>query len=316
MPSLRWWVSPWSRKLSRNTSKPAPSRCAAVMAHVAGIDAAFPAVQQQHQAARRRGRARAVQAEQAHAVAGVDDVLGGDRAGALQRAQAAAPAHRHGTRAPTAGADCAASAAGVVGGTGHLATCARCGSRTQRRIAATMRSRPARPCGGGRRRRRVDRLEEMHLGRARRLAQQAQKFCRKFSPRLERDHGLRAAARRRTSAPPAAPARRPAPPAGRCARGTGRSRAVAGAAFREHADRACRAAAAAASGASRRAATRCRRGGGRWCRRGVASQPISGQRAISALATKPITRWLCSSVMSIQLTWLATNSAAPGSGVP
>ena len=48
----------------------------------------------------------------------------------------------------------------------------------------------------------------------------------------------------------------------------------------------------------------------------LATQPTSGQRAISALATKPIMRWLCTSTMSIQLTWLATNSAAPGSGVP
>ena len=47
-----------------------------------------------------------------------------------------------------------------------------------------------------------------------------------------------------------------------------------------------------------------------------AIQPTSGQRLISRLATKPIIRWLCSAEMSIQLTWLATNTTAPGSGVP
>ena len=48
----------------------------------------------------------------------------------------------------------------------------------------------------------------------------------------------------------------------------------------------------------------------------AASHPTSGQLAISRLATKPIMRWLCRMQMSTQLTWLATNSTAPGSGVP
>jgi len=48
----------------------------------------------------------------------------------------------------------------------------------------------------------------------------------------------------------------------------------------------------------------------------AASQPTTGQPRISCLATKPIMRWLCSASMSIQLTWLATNIVAPGSGVP
>ncbi len=48
----------------------------------------------------------------------------------------------------------------------------------------------------------------------------------------------------------------------------------------------------------------------------TASQPTSGQPAISRLATKPIMRWLCSITMSIQLTWLATNSTGLGSGMP
>ncbi len=48
----------------------------------------------------------------------------------------------------------------------------------------------------------------------------------------------------------------------------------------------------------------------------AASQPTTGQPAISRLATNPIMRWLCITSMSTQLTWLATNSTAPGSGVP
>uniref|UniRef100_A0A0U1PA55 Uncharacterized protein n=1 Tax=Mizugakiibacter sediminis TaxID=1475481 RepID=A0A0U1PA55_9GAMM len=48
----------------------------------------------------------------------------------------------------------------------------------------------------------------------------------------------------------------------------------------------------------------------------AASQPTSGQPAISALATKQAARWLCSRVMSSQETWLATNSTGSGSGVP
>ena len=47
-----------------------------------------------------------------------------------------------------------------------------------------------------------------------------------------------------------------------------------------------------------------------------AIQPTSGQPSISRLATNPIIRWLCSTTMSIQLTWLATNSTAPRNGSP
>lgn len=48
----------------------------------------------------------------------------------------------------------------------------------------------------------------------------------------------------------------------------------------------------------------------------AASQPTTGQRAISALATKPTICWLWIISMSIQLTWLATSSTPPGNGVP
>src|SRR5690606_8360451 len=48
----------------------------------------------------------------------------------------------------------------------------------------------------------------------------------------------------------------------------------------------------------------------------AAIQPTRGQPAIARLATKPIIRWLCRATMSTQLTWLETNMATAGSGVP
>ena len=45
-------------------------------------------------------------------------------------------------------------------------------------------------------------------------------------------------------------------------------------------------------------------------------QPTTGQRRISALAMKPIMCCESRAMMSIQLTWLATNIVPPTSGVP
>ena len=47
-----------------------------------------------------------------------------------------------------------------------------------------------------------------------------------------------------------------------------------------------------------------------------ASQPSSGQRAISCLATKLAARWLWMAWMSSQETWLATNSTGSGAATP
>jgi hypothetical protein len=55
------------------------------VSHVGRLDAAFPAMQQQHQAAWNASGNRTVQAEQSDAVAGIDDVFVGRRAGARGR---------------------------------------------------------------------------------------------------------------------------------------------------------------------------------------------------------------------------------------
>jgi len=63
-------------------------------AHVAGLGAALPAVQQQRQADRRRpARQAAVPGLQAHAVAAVEDQFAGERATGRQQLLAAAQAH-------------------------------------------------------------------------------------------------------------------------------------------------------------------------------------------------------------------------------
>ncbi|MCW0417018.1 hypothetical protein NB689_002772 [Xanthomonas sacchari] len=67
-------------------------------AHVAGVGAAFPAVQQQHGAARRFAGRHAEPALQAHAIAAVEDVRGGGGAAGGEQLFATAHAQQAGTQ--------------------------------------------------------------------------------------------------------------------------------------------------------------------------------------------------------------------------
>lgn len=67
-------------------------------AHIARLGTALPTMQQQSQAARGHALDAAVQALQAHAVAAVDDVLGGDRMQRRHRALAEPAPHRAGAQ--------------------------------------------------------------------------------------------------------------------------------------------------------------------------------------------------------------------------
>ena len=297
--SLRWWVSPWSRKLSRNTSKP---RCSSVrrgQAHVARFGAAFPAVQQQRQPARLAPGHRAVQALQAHAIAAIDDVRGGARRrwrrARARRGGGAAGWSQHRLQVRVAQPPRRVVVAGVGSRRQRRATVrldrrataslvrigrdAICGG--QLAIAATMRSRAqfgdaaaAVGIAGD------DRLEEMHFRPPRRLAQQAQEVAEEMFARLERDRGSAHRRARHSAARPVAPARRLRPRPGRCAHGTGRSRGRRACGLRGTRRPNGPRAAARASRAARRPAIRCCRADGRWFRRAwPSSRPAASARS-------------------------------------